>query len=362
MIQLPALDNFGSWTDAESDPRSVGDVGEALAAFRGILGTNWDGWRANAPLCRQFFMTFQGGAPEGVRLHKMVRALDGAKGVACFIRETLGRQRWREYLAGVMGLEFCSRIRKSAHDVVFVERTHEKSPDVRVRLVDREITFEFKALHESDDQEPWNELVEGLVTLLPVGATLSDFQMELAENALIQPEALIEGLTRIWLTKANGWHDLPRAAGRAQLSGQNLGRVTFPIVQRDDLSRIAVKLRQGWWQQLRAEIGPTILVVQAGGLFGDPRPPMVLAEAERIAAVVAPLLPDKKMVGAVLVYAEPFWEPVRPAYSDRTSFRVRMDTSPVGTARFMVLVPNMAPRIALDPAELDRLIGPGIAW
>jgi hypothetical protein len=84
--------------------------------------------------------------------------------------------------------------------------------------------------------------------------------------------------------------------------------------------------------------------------------------AMALTAAVGPVLQQRPQIGGVLAYDEPFGAPVRAAWQDFGTFRVRMDTSPWRTPRFMALVPNPDARVPLLGAELDRLVAREIAW
>ncbi len=155
MIQLPKLDDHQTWADAERDPRVNEESREALHGFGAMFGQGWRGWAASVPLTLQFFTAIENGSCEGVRLWQMVKALDGVPGSVGFARNALGSRVWREYVAAVMALELCSRVRAGGGDAEFIQRDQETSPDTRLRLAERWITVELKALHDPDELEPW---------------------------------------------------------------------------------------------------------------------------------------------------------------------------------------------------------------
>ena len=104
MLSLPKLDAHQSWADAATDPRARGEVADALADFRRMLGEDWPGWAAAYPLASQFFVDFQHRPPECVRLWRMVQVLRRAPGLDDVVKSGLGGKQWSDYLAAVMGL------------------------------------------------------------------------------------------------------------------------------------------------------------------------------------------------------------------------------------------------------------------
>jgi hypothetical protein len=135
-IPMAVAGGHRCWSDAENDPRAVGEVVDALTCFKGFLGDPWDGWERSAPLARNCFMWFQGLEAEGVKAYRMIRALDGVRGLAEVVM-SLAREAPREYAAAIMALELCARVRAAGGEVEFVQRDNGPTPDVRVKPVAR---------------------------------------------------------------------------------------------------------------------------------------------------------------------------------------------------------------------------------
>jgi hypothetical protein len=351
------------WSDAENDPRAVGEVIDALACFKALLGASWDGWERNVSLARNFFMSFQGREPEGVKLYGMVRALHGVRGLREIVK-SLAREARSEYVAAMMALEFCARARAVGCEVEFVQRSGSPSPDVRVKVAERWLTIELKALHDPDEMEAWYEFEQKIVNGLgPRGLIRNGlaFDRQLTEAALSDPEAVLDGLEAVAAGGHRDYRDLPRGTGRARIAPINCGKSGFPIDQEDDLVRLVKKLRQKWWRQFAATTGPTLLVARATRVFGWTDVNSVGAAARRIATALVPCLRGFPTIGGVLVYDEPFLPPVWPLFADAGDMRTRMDTSS-GCARMMTLVPNPAAAVPLAEHELSRFVGPEIIW
>jgi hypothetical protein len=262
-----------------------------------------------------------------------------------------------------MALEFCSRACACGSDVEFVQTGNEKTPDVRMRLADRWVTIEFKALHENEEIAPWYEFEQTLMNLLiGRGVVATTFDRELTPLALSDPEAVADGLAAVAAGSHHEYQPLPRGTGRARLAAINSGLTGYPVVQQTELVRLVSKLRSKWWKQLASAEGPTLLVVRTSELFGRWDAAAVGRTARSVTDAVRPALSRLPMVGGVLVYDEPFWAPIWPAFAEQDDFRVRMETSPAGCARFMVLVSNPAAHVTLNRPELDRLVPPEPDW
>jgi len=364
MLVLPRMDNHHSWVDARKDPRAVGEAVEALTGFEGMLTKDWRGWAEGVPLARDFFVSLQHQAAEGVKFWRMVRTLDGVSGLAEVVHSGLANKMWKEYTAAAMALEFGSRIRAAGGDAEFIQRDHDKSPDARLRLVDRWITVEFKGLHERDEMEAWYDFEQTVMNgLTPHGLAGVAFDRELTPAALGDPGAVVEGLLSIAVRNVREYELLPRGTGRARLAPINCGKCGYPVEQTDELVRLTSRVRsRKWYEQLERAGGPTLLIVRANTLFGTGEPGVVGAAARRVADALNVYLPRLRMISAVLVYDEPFWAPRFAIHHEADDLRVRIDTAPSGCARFMTLVRNADATEPLHEADLDKLVGPQPIW
>jgi hypothetical protein len=328
-----------------------------------MLGEAWPGWGAAFPFACQFFVDFQHKPPEGVRLWRMVQGLRGVSGFHDVVKSGLGGKSWSDYLAGVMGLEFLSRAQSAGCTVEFIERDSGRTADARITVVDRPITVEFKALHEPDELEPWSDFEGALMAgLTRRGVQGIAFERDLEPAALTNPEAVADGLASIAVRGVREFEALPGRTGRARLAEDNMGCCGYPVENKDELARITSKLRsKKWYAQLDVE-GPTLLVVRARTIFGGGEPGRVGMAARLIADGLCEPLRRLEMIGAVLVYEEPFWAPRFPLDARADELRVRIDTSGSGFARFMSLTHNPGAGTPLTEAELDRLVGPDLIW
>ncbi len=362
VIQFPKMDGHRSWTDAMNDPRVDDDLRGALDGFRGIFGDGWLGWVKGVPFTTQFFLKLQNQQAQGVRLWRMVQGLREVSGVREFVRNAVGSKAWREYLAAAMTLEFCSRARAAGGDAQLVQRDQNPTPDTRLRIADRWITTEMKALHDRDEMNVWYTFEEKLHHLLAYCQLPHvAFDREWTDAALENCRAVADGLISIAARGIRDYEPLPRGTGWARLAAGNTGKDVYPIAQKDDLSRLVGKMRE-WSTQLVHAREPTLLVVRTNALFGDGTPTKVGAIARKIASALNPLLRELPMIGAVLIYEEPFWAPRFPVTAMFPDLRVRIDTSPAQCARFMTLVPNGHASEPLQEAELDRLVGLEPFW
>jgi len=363
VLELPRMDDHRCWTDAEKDPRaSLQDV-EALRGFAAMVGDDWSGWRNGAPLACRFLVRLQGGPTEGVRLWRLVEQLRDVPGLVHVVRRELASKVWIEFYAGAMALEFCARARSAGCAVELVQRDSEKSPDSRVKLVDRWVTVEFKALHESEEMEDWNVWEQIIEIGLGARCVSATFDRDLTQQALSDPGAVLDGLVSIAARDVRSYEALPRETGRARIAATNVGRLGYPVEQKPELERLVSKVpSRKWREQLERADGPTLLVVRANTMFGADEPKLVGAAARRIAEALKPKLAGLEMVGAVLVYEDPFSAPAFPIHVKLADLRVRRDTSPSGNARSIVLVHNAGAAAPLTDAELDRLAGDAPVW
>ena len=140
-----------------------------------------------------------------------------------------------------------------------------------------------------------------------------------------------------------------------------MGRISLPLRQYDDVSRILGKVKSKWWKQLHKVHEPTVIVVRSANLF-ECRHAERLVVLRRLVTGLADLLRKRKMVSAVLVYDEAPGGFGHSGALDRGSFRIAVGPSQDGCWRTAILVPNPDPRVRLDADECDRLVGPNMSW
>jgi hypothetical protein len=127
-----------------------------------------------------------------------------------------------------MTLEFCSRVRSAGGDAEFVQRDGDKSPDARVKILDRWVTVEFKALHDRDEMEAWYEFEETVMNRLSVrGVAYVAFDRELTDKARADPDAVVEGLASIAARNVREYEPLPHGTGRARIASINTGKCGY---------------------------------------------------------------------------------------------------------------------------------------
>lgn len=356
------MGGFKSWQDAEADTGTVGEVSDAVRCFRSILGDRWKGWQKSSPLANVFAMSFQGGPREWVRLHRLIRELEGIPGRDRVVRD-LGSSAWTQYMAAVMALEFCGRLRRQGRETEFIQNTDEKSLDARVNLADRWITIEFKATHEPDEMKPWNALHDlAFEHLAHHNLDLGGLEVNCKPEAL-NPEVRNAFLNALLAVKQGGstqYVDLPSGSGRARIISGNLGRWTFPVEDGPDVERIARKMLGKWRLQLEQAPGPLVLIVRTGTLFGKTLQD-VTTNAETGATRLRETVRQLPTVGAVLIYDEMLWQPPDPTFVETSSYRLSVGAAD-GCARAALLVPNEAAAVALTTAELETLVRPDMVW
>lgn len=248
LVQMPAMGGFQSWQEAEADLGTVGEVADAVRCFRSILGDRWKGWQKSSPLANVFPMSFQCGPREWVRLYRLIRELEGIPGRELVVRD-LGSSAWPQYMAAVMALEFCGRLRRRGRGTEFIQNTDEKSLDARVELANRWVTIEFKATHEPDEMTPWNALHDlAFEHLVHCNLDLSCLEANCEPEAL-NPHvrnAFLDALLAVKQTGSTQYVDLPSGSGRARIISGNMGRWTFPVENVPDMERIARKMLGKW--------------------------------------------------------------------------------------------------------------------
>jgi hypothetical protein len=363
LLQMPARGGFGSWQEAEGDPGTVGEVADAVGCLRTILGERWMGWAKSAPLANVFTISFQEGPREWVRLQRLVRDLEGVPGRDRVVRRDLGSPEWTQYMAAVMALEFCGRLRRSGRRAEFIQNTDAKSPDARIDLAGRWVTVEFKAMHEPDEMKAWNELHDlAFEYLARHGLDLGGLEVN-CEQGAVEPgvrSAFLDGLLAVKQSGSTDRVELPAQSGRARNIPCNVGRWRFPVEEVPDIERIVRKMLGKWRRQLAKEPGPTVLVVRTGALFGEALG-AVVSNAEAAARSLAAAAQRLPSVAAVVVYDEMFWQPPAPAFLGVSSYRLSIGAAD-GCARAALLVPNGAAAVPLTPAELDSLVRPDMLW
>jgi hypothetical protein len=336
----------------------------AFDFFRAVLGESWRGWMEGAPLAQCFGLCLQSRSPEWVRLYRLTLALEDVELRLrdALVKRDLGSSEWAQFMAAVMTLEFCGRLRPAGVAVALIETGGAKNPaDVEIDISGRQITVEFKAMHEPDGSEEWHALFELLAEGLALrGMQASGFDLELQDAALDHPDAVIDGAIAALNERASDFRDLGRGAGRVRFTGSDMAGWHYPKVRTPDLPRIANKLKSGWWKKFVDTTGPTLLVVRTGVVLSATAEGMVLraqtsSEALREAMAVVPAL------GGTLLYDEPFLPPMPPVHVSGEEFRLTLDDVD-GCARTVLFVPNPVADVALDEKEIATLVGPTMRW
>ena len=374
-LQVTGFGSATSWGDVIADSRTVGEMAEAVAYFRRVLGDQWQGWRSEpftwdfhahrkkrAQLAEVFDLSFQGGPREWVRLYRLIQALDGVAHVEALVRSDLGSSEWTEFLAATMTLEFCGRLRPLGHAIELIETADlKKPPDARIILAKRPVVVEFKALHEHAEMAPWDDLWAWANQQLPlVIPELYYLEIEPSERALEQPVAFFEGLRALKRSGVADFQDLPLGTGRARIIDRRDSLWRYPVHARPELQRIAGKTAGDWWKKFREAKGPTLLVVRTGMLFGENHE-HALAKAEEAALELARVLAARDMISAIVIYDEILWSPRQAAFFERPNFRLNI--APIdGCDRAALLVLNSRANVPLGAQEIDALVSPAMHW
>jgi hypothetical protein len=218
-LQMPMMGSIRSWKDAAEDPRSVGEFADSVAYFQNVLGEQWLGWRKGSPFATVFDISFQGQPREWLGIYRLIRALGDAPGLASVVKQ-IGSSEWTSYMAAVMALEFCARMRKTGVDVVFVETDDLESPPDVVQSIDppRRMVVVFKALHDSDEAKRWDPLTDWLLEeLTRRHLDVSAYDIDLEEPALVERNALLEGVLAAYEERPPQFRPLPLGTGRIRV-------------------------------------------------------------------------------------------------------------------------------------------------
>ena len=333
----------------------------AVSILRRIIGNDWKGWVENRPLATLFGMSFQGGPPEWVRLCRLICHLDNTRGIEALVRSDLGSSAWNEYVAAVMALEFCGRFAASGRLVEFIETADHESPaDAFVDVEQRRIRVEFKALHEAEFLENWNDLTQWVATQMSEQGADNGIDVWCYPCALENREALLADLLAVRNARRPQMLELPSGTGRARYTGLNVMGWDYPKKQRPDLERLLGKLTTRWWRKFRNADRPGLLVVRTSMLFGASFAG-IEARAQEIALALTSALPSIPGASAVVIYDDPFWPPI-PA-TNRAVAGARLCTGTIdGSARVVLLVANGQATFPLASEELELLAGPRMIW
>jgi hypothetical protein len=333
--------------------------------FRRVLREGWRGWEKQAQFACRFYNGFQTTEREWVRYHRFACALGCGPNVEHLVKSDLGSHVWSEFMSAACTLEFLGSFQLAGHGAELIQNTHETSPDARLKIQNRWVTVEFKAMNPSEDQRAWSDFeAEVFALLMSEGLEVDSFDIDFSPVALGAAASVVEGLVAISQSRSTDFLPLPNGAGRAKyVKGTGkLPGFTIPLNVRSDQGRLLDKLSSAWWQQLAQVEGPTLLVVRARSLF----PLDSLDDTSKMAANLATALRERlrgrRMVSGVLLYDEPFWPAHEPIHHAEEAFRLTIGPSPSGTLRITLLVTNPEPRVHLLAEEMGSLVGPQMIW
>jgi len=352
-----------SWDDAASAAHGNPAMRDAVAYFRRVLGDRWRGWERRAHLARLFHVSLQDGDREWVRLHRLAMALVGVSNVELLVKD-LGSPGWQVHVAAEQALEFCGRLRGAGHRVEVIQPEGRRSPDVRVWLHDRPVTLEFKALHDPDEQMPWDAFLDALhgeMFRRRPEAEVLPFWAEFFDPALHHLQEVAEALTAIAERGDAELHDLPHGSGRARFVADASGVHEFrlPIEKRSDLDRVVANLGAKYRRQLRTIAGPTLLVVLTQHMF--PVTERLPSVVRHVVGTLQDELAAKTTMSGLLLHEEPFLPPFHAVLHVESGWRFVLGATE-RRARAALLVQNDAAKFDLIPQELDVLISENVRW
>jgi hypothetical protein len=357
---MDAKAGCASWADALAFARGRGEEqAAAVLRWQAVLGERWRGWAEGHQLAVQFFFGCQGRPSEGVRLARLLTSLDGVAGVHSVAKE-VGSRNHREFKHGVMALEVAAGLRARGATLHFIQRTANHSPDMEVVLIDRPVIVEFKALHEPDDEDDWNDLWRWLVETSPAGLSASAFDMDLEAPAIENREALLEGLVTIAANEVCEYTPLPLGIGRARLAARNVGLFSHPGTIREDVERIDIKLRD-WTKQIEGREYPTVILVHTRDLYRPASHMGLYERAEATARHIAGRMRFVSCISAMLLYEDTMEPPPAPIRIQHPFFEATWGSA-AGVNRAVLFVPNGKAATALRPEERLSLMADPLAW
>ncbi len=368
-----------SWADEWIDrtPEMSGDERTeghaAVRYFRSLLGEDWQERATGRPLATRFVCSFCGEPLECIRLHRLLKSLEGMVNLDLIIHDLAG-PRWENFLSATQMITFASALFRSGHQTEFIRPTPGlgQRPDLRTWLVDRWVNVECTVLHEPQAVQDSHALERDLnkwfaeAQFAGAGVVTVEFEEITIDEAKRGLEGLKASMMRLARQGIQGSEHLPgyaTAKFRPGSDGFWPVRVTRgPVVERYSTinERTDAKRIQGRIPEKARQLaggGPTLLLIQNNALFCglDDQDPHHTARL--VAASISNGLGRSPAISAVLDYEE--WsqqgsEGVRRF--DGQSFRAAVGSHDGLNHYFAVLVTNPAGSCPLTNLECEALM------
>ena len=237
---------------------------------------------------------------------------------------------------------------------------HRAPADAVIKLVERPVIVEFKALHEAEHLEKWNALLEWVSQQLGQRQADNEIDVWCEPSALENREALLEDLLTARKGRSRARVRLPSGTGWVQYTGLNVMGWSFPEKQKPELERLISKLSAKWWKKFVGATDPTLLVVSSSMLVGQSWAG-IRSRAENAAASVIEALESVPSLSAVVIYDAPFLPPLPTVFLESPNFRL-CSGAMNGCARVTLATLNPSATVPLTENELRHLIGPQMVW
>ncbi len=155
-LRMPAMPKQG-WHQLVSNHPEFAD---AVAFFRDRLGDECI--REGRPFATTFATTIQGDVPEGVRILRLVKALETTQELDELVR-SLGGKHERDVRGAELTLRIAAAQVGRGGDVRLIPRGGGKTADLSVALCERSVTVECTCINENDENENAGEFLQYLV-------------------------------------------------------------------------------------------------------------------------------------------------------------------------------------------------------
>ncbi|MCC6557407.1 MAG: hypothetical protein IT372_31035 [Polyangiaceae bacterium] len=320
---------------------------EALVYLRELLGADYRGLRTSTSLAMTLMTRFQGGPPECVRLHEMLRRLEDQPHVRAVVSRGIAYD-GTDYLHGMTVIELAAAARARRVPIrIYPPGGGRNLPDLDIARLRFEITCSVEP--RADDY--WSLHMDAMVAFPEVGLDIRDFNVDI-DAARFPADAvpmLIEAarLARFAPT-------LGQAVGTFGFVSYAPGRGRFHVPNRratlPKRVRLAVKKKRS---QLRDYKGPRIVLVRVDDLGTiDLGVELVLLGDE-----LSYWMRRWPEVSACIVLADIFAPMSGQRSFTHPRFRCWLGATSGGTARIVVQCSNPVAAFPLEEADTQLLVG-----
>jgi len=352
----------------------VEELGEALDWFRLRLDKRrkpWPGWDENRHLAQQFGACYAKGVPEGVRLYRLLRDLGPERAVADVVGR-LGAVEWHKYVSALMETELAGRMRRRGVEVSLIEpaRGGEPLPDLRARMVDRDVFFECTAVNDSQRRRRADDVIyfleacrvghpgyDGCVVVRFDRKAFVEEVCRRRDEIVCAIDEAARERTVVTLPDLCVVEPVAGSPGRVIVSNGPITETPETLVRQFE-NAFKKKVERG---QLR-RYGPSILAIRVKYLllpFWD----RLDSIATTMAAFIEELFEAAKTDVSALLLIEK-WRDSFDAYLELNgpNYVAIKGREEDGATRVVLLVRNRRAVTPLTTAEVEKLVGPVMVW